>query len=87
MNKWVCDCTWSVTTIEHVEGVTPFLIQCGRDGCGRMAQSLFYRDIHGEPTVEWRQPTYAEYKALSEAGKDHVRKGGLLDFPIVKNKS
>ena len=82
-NRWSCGCGYSILTVEHVDGVTPFLMPCG--SCKMMtARSHFYKVTLGpgeKPNGEWRMPTAYEYHRLSDAVRHHVDSGGLNYYP------
>lgn len=81
-NRWSCDCGYSILTVEHVDGVTPFMVPCGR--CGGMAKSHSYKVTVGpneKPDGEWRMPTADEYRKLNAGCRDHCDRGGLNYYP------
>lgn len=81
-NRWSCACGYSILTVEHVDGVTPFLVPCGR--CGGVAKSHFYKVTVGpneKPDGEWRMPTADEYRKLNAECRDHCDRGGLNYYP------
>lgn len=95
LNQYVCrTCGHTLTTVDLVNGVTPFLIGCyGNGPCvgtssirsksGRdLAESKFYCNIpeDAEPTHEWYRPQTLD--SLTEAERQHVAGGGLLLRPI-----
>lgn len=86
-NIYVCQkCFGHVVTEDVHEGVTPFMMGCrATKDCSGMMQSSFYRVWN--PTMradfEWRRPTDAEFAGLDQWSMDHVRKGGLLIFPLT----
>lgn len=75
-NAYQCEeCASWIVTIDREQGVTPFMVGCGK--CGAMAQSKMYRvSCSMEPTHEWFRPETLE--GLSQWSADHVRNGGLL---------
>lgn len=79
-NIYVCDeCFGHIVTIDLVEGVTPFMLQCRATAeCKGAMQSSMYRvfDQRMEPGFEWYRPGQPE--KLRADIREHVRKGGLL---------
>lgn len=78
-NVYTCGtCGWQAVTIDLVQGVTPFMIGCEREGCRGDAYSAFYRvDQAREPTHEWYRPDAAEARKLGKLWKHHLENGGL----------
>ena len=81
-NIYVCEqCFGHVVTVDLVEGVTPFMMECrATAGCKGAMQSSFYRvfDQRMKPAFEWYKPDAAEMATLKPWSKEHVDKGGLL---------
>lgn len=81
-NVYLChDCGAGWCSADMAIGVTPFMDRCPFCKTG-MGRSFMYRvpqellaDVPAR--VEWFKPTEAEIAAMSPAGQDHVRKGGL----------
>jgi hypothetical protein len=91
-NAYICEsCAKATTTINLVNGVTPFLIACPH--CGEPARSCFYKVSQDlVPTHEWFRPSDGQLKSIARAsaefaglnGRDllremrrHRRAGGL----------
>lgn len=89
LNRYVCRaCGGSVVTVDRVEGVTPFYLDCyATKGCNGPMMSSFYR-VEGDPTptFEWYRPGKAERKGLDPATREHVKLGGLLIRPIAAGR-
>lgn len=84
LNKYTCkSCGGSIITVDRDEGVTPFMLGCRADPkCKGDMYSSFYREVHGEPTFEWRKPTLTEFRKSSRAMQQHFEDGGLDIHPI-----
>lgn len=78
-NVYTCrSCGHQVKTVDENFGVTPMFITC--DKCNDMMNSAMYKDTlpNERPTKGWYRPSFAEFQSLSEYGRNHVLKGGLL---------
>ena len=100
LNQYVCDtCGHVTTTVDRVNGVTPYLIGCrGLDPCkgqggnaGRdLARSRCYKNIpeDAQPTYEWYRPEYMDDLGdMDQWSQEHVLQGGLLLRPIVRGRN
>jgi hypothetical protein len=68
-------------TVDVVEGVTPFMIQCqATEDCKGIMQSSRYRvfDQSMRPDLEWYRPTKEELMQHNANTREHVAKGGLI---------
>lgn len=85
LNRYTCGkCMQSIITVDRDDGTTPYAINCYCTAqCGGMMTSAFYKAVDGRPTHEWRRPTIAEFNKLNGWNREHVRKGGLILFPIM----
>lgn len=80
-NQYLCEeCGQRTTTINAVDGTTPFMIRCrGTIGCKGTALSQLYRVSQDLlPRYEWYKPDGAEIETLDRATLEHVARGGLL---------
>lgn len=79
LNGYLCrKCLQTTYTIDIVEGVTPFMIDCPACGAG-VAVSLMYRVPTGVvPTHEFYRPSEKWARRKGPDMLDHVRRGGLV---------
>lgn len=84
LNRYTCNvCGKAIVTVDRDEGTTPFAIDCyATDKCKGYMSSAFYNGVEGDPTHEWRLPSIAEFNRLKPWSREHVRKGGLVLYPI-----
>lgn len=70
-NLYLCDCGHGFVTVDMDDGVTPFLTECQRPGCGKQAASMCYNIpqailAHKAAVLEWYRPNDKELAALVE---------------------
>lgn len=84
VNVYLCEtCRFATVTVHRDHGVTPFIIPCQHQGCGKRSYSTLYRaPTHLAPTHEWYLPITSEIATLDPMTRAHVEKGGLLLRPI-----
>jgi hypothetical protein len=90
INVYRCHADHWTVTIDAVDGTTPFMIRCRREGCGLMAESGFYRPGFQSliPTHEWYKADEREIARMeyADACREHADKGGLFLRPIAAKK-
>ena len=88
-NAYICKtCNGVIITVDHDEGVTPFMLLCrATPKCKGAMYSQFYRGALVEGSLpaqfEWRKATYKEYAKASKPMQQHFDAGGLDIHPIA----
>ncbi len=81
VNNYRCPKGHITKTKDVDKGVTPFMRQCGKDGCEEFGRSSFYNDNYPamQPTQEWFRPSLKQVIKMRKnaAMLEHVLQGGL----------